>query len=413
MTEGNIASWKLKEGDKISAGDVLADIETDKATMDMESMEDGYLAKILVPAGTQNVAVGTTLAIIVEDKADCAAFANYSPSAAPAAPAAAPAAPITAPTPAAPSPSTPAVPAAAPPVRKDSSARVFASPLARKLAAERGIKISNVTGTGPMGRIIKADVEEHKEAAAAETVATSEFPSWMFPDYTDMPVKMIQKITAQRLTQSKQEIPHYYLSVDVQMDKLMAIRAQLNGGLAASKSETKLSVTDFIIKASAVALMRVPAVNSSWMDDKIRTYHAADISVAVQTDHGLMVPIVRDADTKGLSSISSDVKSLATKARENKLTPAEYSGGTFTISNLGMFGVKQFCAIVNPPQACILAVGSSEKRVIPGKVEGTYEEGSFMCATISCDHRVVDGAVAAQWLAEFKKLMEDPMTILL
>jgi pyruvate dehydrogenase E2 component (dihydrolipoamide acetyltransferase) len=222
---------------------------------------------------------------------------------------------------------------------------------------------------------------------------------------------MVQKITAQRLTESKQNVPHYYLTVDVQMDKLMATRAALNKG--GEKSGVKLSVTDFIIKASAMALMAVPDVNASWMGDTVRKYHAADISIAVQTEHGLMVPIVKDADTKGLAGISGDVKELAGRARENKLTPADYTGGTFTISNLGMFGVKQFTAIINPPQACILAVGGSEKRVIPGKVEGTYEEGMFMCATISADHRVIDGAVAAQWLAAFKKHMEDPITMLL
>jgi pyruvate dehydrogenase E2 component (dihydrolipoamide acetyltransferase) len=226
-----------------------------------------------------------------------------------------------------------------------------------------------------------------------------------------MPVKMVQKITAARLTESKQTIPHYYLTVDVKMDNLMKTRAMLNKGL--EKSGGKLSVTDLIIKASALALMKVPEVNASWMGDSVRRFHAADISIAVQTEHGLMVPIVKDADTKGLGQISSDVKALAAKARDNKLAPADYTGGTFTISNLGMYGTKSFCAIVNPPQACILAVGGSEVRVIPGAVKGTYEEGSFMSATISCDHRVIDGAVAASWLKEFKANMEDPLTMLL
>lgn len=292
----------------------------------------------------------------------------------------------------------------------------MASPLARRLAREAGIPINAIVGTGFQGRIVAADVEQAKlnppaAAGAAAGASASGLPEWAFPDFTDMPVKMVQKITANRLLESKQTVPHYYLTVDVQMDKLMATRAALNKN--SEKTGVKLSVTDFIIKASARALMDVPEVNSSWMGDTVRRYHAADISLAVQTDHGLMVPIVKDADTKGLSSISADVKELAGRARDNKLTPADYTGGTFTISNLGMFGVKQFCAIVNPPQACILAVGGSDKRVIPGKVEGTYEEGSFMCATISCDHRVVDGAVAAQWLASFKKYMEDPMTMLL
>lgn len=411
MTQGNVSEWKKNEGDKINPGDVLADIETDKATMEMESMEEGYLAKILMPAGSQEVEVGTPVAVLVEDESHIAAFANYLPSAAPAA-APSPAAPAPAPS----APAAPAAPAKALPTPvKPAGARIIASPLAKKLALDYGVNLSGVAGTGPEGRIIKADVEQAKlnpPVVAAAAPAAAEWPTWLFPDYTDMPVKQIQKITAQRLTESKQNIPHYYLSVDVEMDKLMSVRTQLNGVLESDKGG-KLSVTDFIVKASAAALMKVPAMNASWMESKIRMYHAADISIAVQTEHGLMVPIVKDADSKGLAAISGDIKDLAKKARENKLSPAEFTGGTFTISNLGMFGVKQFCAIVNPPQAAILAVGGSQKRVVPGKEPGTYKEAAFMCATLSCDHRVVDGAVAAQWLAEFKKAMEDPMTMLL
>lgn len=422
MTEGGIASFKKKVGDKVDPGDVLCEIETDKATMEMESMESGYLAKILLPAGSQNVPVGQGVMVICEEEGDIGAFADYvSAGIAPAPPTG-----LEAKAPATAAPAPPAAAAAAPAATPQAAApkapaaeglRIIASPLAKRLARELGVPLEGITGTGEKARVTKADVlaaqaRGHTGAAATQAAAaTGVDGSMFFPDFTDMPVKMVQKITAQRLTESKQQIPHYYLSVDVQMDKLMKVRAALN--MSQEKSGVKLSVTDFIVKASALSLMQVPAVNSSWQGDTVRRYHSADISIAVQTEHGLMVPIVKDADSKGLKHVSSDIKALALKARDNKLAPTDYTGGTFTISNLGMMGVKQFAAIVNPPQAAILAVGSAEKRVIPGKAEGTYEEGSFMCATISCDHRVVDGAVAAEWLAAFKKYMEDPMTMLL
>eukprot|EP00238_Polyblepharides_amylifera_P002070 CAMPEP_0196589144 /NCGR_PEP_ID=MMETSP1081-20130531/62819_1 /TAXON_ID=36882 /ORGANISM="Pyramimonas amylifera, Strain CCMP720" /LENGTH=415 /DNA_ID=CAMNT_0041911867 /DNA_START=444 /DNA_END=1691 /DNA_ORIENTATION=- len=415
MEQGNIAEWKMKEGDKVSAGDILCSIETDKATLEMESMEDGFLAKILMPSGSQNVAVGTPIAVVCESGDNLGAFASYTGTTggAKVPPTSAPAPPPTSSAPAASSPPAAAAPAPARPARPE-GARIFSSPLARKTARDLGMSLDGVSGTGPNGRIVRADVLEAQARgpAVSSTASTDgDFPTWAFPDFTDLPIKQVQKITAARLLESKQTVPHYYLSVDVRMDALMKARSSLNAGL--EKSGAKLSVTDLIIKASALTLIAVPEVNASWLGDVVRRYHAADITVAVQTEHGLMVPIVKDADTKGLVAISADVKSLAAKARENKLTPSDYVGGTFAISNLGMFGVKQFCAIINPPQACILAVGSSEKRVIPGKTEGTYEEGTFMCATISCDHRVVDGAVAAQWLAQFKKYMEDPMSMLL
>lgn len=412
MTQGNVAEWKKAEGEEVSAGDILCSIETDKATLDLESMEDGFLAKILAPNGAKDVQVGTPICVMVSEKSDVGAFASYVSASAPAA-----APPTHAEPPAANPSAAPAATAkpAAPRAAVADGERVVASPLARRLAREAGLSLVGILGSGFEGRVVAVDVEHAKlnppVTAGTDAAAAGGYPEWAFPNYTDVPVKMVQKITAQRLTESKQTVPHYYLTVDVQMDKLMATRAALNKG--GEMAGVKLSVTDFIIKASAMALMAVPDVNASWMGDNVRKYHAADISIAVQTEHGLMVPIVKDADTKGLASISGDVKELAGRARENKLTPADYTGGTFTISNLGMFGVKQFSAIVNPPQACILAVGGSEKRVIPGKVEGTYEEGMFMCATISADHRVIDGAVAAKWLAAFKKYMEDPMTMLL
>ena len=413
MTQGNIAEWKVSAGDKVNAGDVMADIETDKATMAMESMEDGYIAKILVPTGAQDVAVGELVAIMVEDQEDVAKFADFSASSkaavAPAAPAAAaPAAPAT---PAAPAPAAPTTP-------RSSGDRVFASPKARAMAAEAGISVLQIPGTGPGGRVVMSDVALAVKngvqpltagGAGAAAGAGSDAFARFFPPFEDVSVSQIKKVTAARLTESKQTVPHFYLTVDVRMDQLMGLRGKLNTGLESGK----ISVNDFVLKASATALRKVPEVNASWMGDKIRQYTKADISVAVQTDAGLMVPVVRGACGLGLTGISSEVKSLAGKAKEGKLGPNDMIGGTFTISNLGMFGIKQFAAIVNPPQAAILAVGAARKEVVK-KADGSgYEEALMMSATLSCDHRVVDGAVGAQWLGAFKGYMEDPVTMLL
>jgi pyruvate dehydrogenase E2 component (dihydrolipoamide acetyltransferase) len=296
--------------------------------------------------------------------------------------------------------------------------RVFASPLARRLAADRGVRLENIRGSGPNGRIIADDVEharaeDHAGAAAVRTVVEEHPLSKFFPEFEDTSVSAIKRVTAQRLTESKQQVPHFYLTVDIRMDKCMDIRQTLNKQLADDKAAAgaKISVNDFIVKASAKSLLAVPDVNASWLGDKIRKYKKADISVAVQTERGLMVPIVRSACCLGLKSISSEVKALAGRAREGSLTPQDMTGGTFTISNLGMFGVKSFAAIVNPPQAAILAVGGTRKEVV--KTDAGYEEVLVMSATLSCDHRVVDGAVGAQWLAAFKGYLEDPMTMLL
>jgi pyruvate dehydrogenase E2 component (dihydrolipoamide acetyltransferase) len=301
---------------------------------------------------------------------------------------------------------------------------VLASPAARKLAAEKGIDLSQVKGTGLDGVIVRADIEEFQapepsKAAPSEpsapTAATA--PGAAAPlesgDYTDIPHSQIRKITASRLLQSKQTIPHYYLSTDVRVDKLLELRAKLNKAQEASGGK-KISLNDFVIKASALALKKVPAANSSWTEEYIRQYKNIDISVAVQTDNGLMVPVVKDADKKGLGTISENVKVLAEKARANKLSPAEFQGGTFTISNLGMYGIKQFCAIINPPQAAILAVGTTEKRVLPpGPGEETYGNGTYMTVTLSCDHRIIDGAMGAEWMGAFKSYVEDPITMIL
>ncbi|XP_071316227.1 dihydrolipoyllysine-residue acetyltransferase component of pyruvate dehydrogenase complex, mitochondrial isoform X1 [Trachinotus anak] len=415
MTMGTVQRWEKKVGEKLSEGDLLAEIETDKATIGFEVQEEGYLAKIMVAEGTRDVPLGTPLCIIVEKESDIAAFKDYvetgvaevsSPPPPPApAPAAAPAAaaPIAAPAAAAP---------AAP--RKG---RVFASPLARKLASEKGIDLAQVSGSGPDGRVTRKDIESFVPPKAAPAVAAAPTPAAPAPaaapagTFTDIPISNIRKVIAQRLMQSKQTIPHYYLSVDVNMDQVIELRKELNAEVKAQN--IKLSVNDFIIKASALACLKVPECNSSWMDTVIRQNHVVDVSVAVSTASGLITPIVFNAHTKGLAGISSDVSALAAKARDGKLQPHEFQGGTFTISNLGMFGIKNFSAIINPPQACILAVGGSEKRLMPADNEKGFDVASMMAVTLSCDHRVVDGAVGAQWLAEFRKFLEKPVTMLL
>ncbi|KAG8008591.1 Dihydrolipoyllysine-residue acetyltransferase component of pyruvate dehydrogenase complex [Nibea albiflora] len=383
MTMGTVQRWEKKVGEKLSEGDLLAEIETDKATIGFEVQEEGYLAKIMVAEGTRDVPLGAPLCIIVEKE---------TPSPAPAA--AAPAAP-----------------------RKG---RVFASPLAKKLAAEKGIDLAQVSGSGPDGRITRKDIDSFVPPKAAPAVAATPTPVAHAPaaapaapagTFTDIPISNIRKVIAQRLMQSKQTIPHYYLSIDVNMDQVLELRKELNAEVKAQN--IKLSVNDFIIKASALACLKVPECNSSWMDTVIRQNHVVDLSVAVSTASGLITPIVFNAHTKGLAAISADVSSLAARARDGKLQPHEFQGGTFTISNLGMFGIKNFSAIINPPQSCILAVGGSEKRLMPADNEKGFDVASMMSVTLSCDHRVVDGAVGAQWLAEFRKFLEKPVTMLL
>ncbi|XP_065737384.1 dihydrolipoyllysine-residue acetyltransferase component of pyruvate dehydrogenase complex, mitochondrial isoform X10 [Phocoena phocoena] len=418
MTMGTVQRWEKKVGEKLSEGDLLAEIETDKATIGFEAQEEGYLAKILIPEGTRDVPLGTPLCIIVEKEADIPAFADYRPTevtdlkppAPPPIPS--PVAPVpptpqpVAPTPSATHPATPAGP----------KGRLFVSPLAKKLATEKGIDLTQVKGTGPDGRIIKKDVDSFVPTKAAPTPAAAASPPspGVAPVptgvFTDIPISNIRRVIAQRLMQSKQTIPHYYLSVDVNMGEVLLVRKELNKML---EGRSKISVNDFIIKASALACLKVPEANSSWLDTVIRQNHIVDISVAVSTPAGLITPIVFNAHIKGLETIANDVVSLATKAREGKLQPHEFQGGTFTISNLGMFGIKNFSAIINPPQACILAIGASEDRLVPADNEKGFDVASMMSVTLSCDHRVVDGAVGAQWLAEFRKFLEKPITMLL
>uniref|UniRef100_A0A0A9F4E1 Acetyltransferase component of pyruvate dehydrogenase complex n=1 Tax=Arundo donax TaxID=35708 RepID=A0A0A9F4E1_ARUDO len=399
MTEGNIARWLKKEGDKVAPGEVLCEVETDKATVEMESMEEGYLAKIIHGDSAKEINVGKIIAVTVEEAEDIEKFKDYkAPSSA------ASAAPVESKSqsePAEPKDEKEASKAPEPNATKAEEAshsedRVFSSPVAKKLAEDNIVPLSSIEGTGPDGRILKADIEDYlakggkKEAAAAPGLG-----------YVDLSNTQIRKVTANRLLQSKQTIPHYYLTVDTRVDELIKLRSQLNppqdtaGGM-------KISINDLVIKAAALALRKVPECNSSWMDDFIRQYHNVNINVAVQTDHGLFVPVIRDADKKGLATIADEVKQLAQRARDNSLKPEEYEGGTFTVSNLGgPFGIQQFCAIVNPPQSAILAIGSAEKRMVPGD-ESHFEVGSFMSATLSCDHGVIDGGIGAEWLKAFK-----------
>ncbi|XP_076242756.1 dihydrolipoamide S-acetyltransferase muc isoform X2 [Calliopsis andreniformis] len=413
METGTIVSWQKKEGDKLNEGDLLAEIETDKATMGFETPEEGFLAKILVPSGTKNVPIGKLVCIIVTDESSVAAFKEFkddssadaaAPSAPP--PAAAPAAPMPSTPP--PSPTTPPAPAAKSlPSSGASGDRIYASPLAKKLAIEKGLSLEGLKGSGLFGSIKSKDLAGASAATAqpgAPAVAGA-------PGGIDIPVSNIRAVIAKRLSESKQSIPHYYLSIDVKMDAALEMREQFNKML--EKEKVKLSVNDIIIKGMAMACKKVPEGNSAWLGDVIRQYNNVDVSVAVSTDSGLITPIVFGADTKGIVQISKDVKALAAKAREGKLQPHEFQGGTITVSNLGMFGIKNFAAIINPPQSIILAIGTTEARLIPAKNEQGYTTAQYMSVTASCDHRTVDGAVGAQWLAAFKNYMENPTTMLL
>jgi len=417
MTEGKLAKWLKKEGDAVKAGDPVCEIETDKATMEVEAVDEGILEKILVAAGSEAVKVNTPIAVL-RAEGDSGVLAAPAPVKAPA-PVAAAAAPV-------PAVSAPAAPAAG-------GKRVIASPLARRLAAQAGLDLVGVTGSGPHGRIIKADVAEAlargpvaKPAAvaapAAAPVAAAPAPARAAPAagpdarvwsdqvglrYRTQSNSGMRKVIAKRLTEAKQTVPHFYLTIDVALDPLLRIRAELN----AKSDAYKLSVNDFVVRAVALALRKVPAANAAWTDDDILLYEPVDISVAVATPNGLITPIVRNADAKGLAFISAEMKALAAKARDGKLKPEEFQGGTFTISNLGMFGIREFAAIINPPQGCILAVGAGEQR--PVVRDGALAVATMMSCTLSVDHRVVDGAVGAEFLAAFKKLVEDPLTMLL
>ncbi|GAV84929.1 2-oxoacid_dh domain-containing protein/Biotin_lipoyl domain-containing protein/E3_binding domain-containing protein [Cephalotus follicularis] len=416
MTEGNIARWLKKEGDKISPGEVLCEVETDKATVEMECMEEGFLAKIVKEDGSKEIKVGEIIAITVEDEEDIQKFKDYSPSAPDSGAAASKGSS---------SPSPPKkevveekISSPEPKISKPSEAptggRIFASPLARKFAEDHNVPLSSIKGTGADGSIVKADIEDYLASRGKKVSAATPKDTTIAPlDYTDIPHSQIRKVTASRLLFSKQTIPHYYLTVDTCVDKLINLRSQLNALQEASGAK-RISVNDLVIKAAALALRKVPQCNSSWTDEYIRQFNNVNVNVAVQTENGLYTPVIRDADKKGLSKISEEVKHLAQKASDNNLKPQDYEGGTFTVSNLGgPFGIKQFCAIINPPQAGILAVGSAEKRVVAGLGPEQYDFASYMSVTLSCDHRVIDGAIGAEWLKAFKGYIENPESMLL
>ena len=416
MTEGKLAQWLKAEGEAVSAGDVIAEIETDKATMEVEAVDEGVLGKIVVAAGTDGVAVNSVIAVLLEDGEDlsdvdiaglAAAAAPASP--APASPAPAPAAPAPAAAPPVAAPPAPVAAAqAAPPAA--SGTRIFASPLARRIAADAGLDLGHVSGSGPRGRIVKRDVEAAiasgvSATAPAAPVAVGAMPG--MPDYIAIPNSMMRKTIARRLSESKQQAPHFYLTVDCRLDELLELRKKLNN----NATDFKLSVNDLIIRAAALALKQVPAANASWFEDEIRQWQAVDISVAVAIDGGLITPIIRGAEGKGLKQISAEMKDLAGRARDGKLLPEEYQGGTFSISNLGMFGIKEFAAVINPPQGAILAVGAGEQRPVVN--DGELAVATVMSCTLSSDHRVVDGAVGAEFMQAFKLLIEDPLKMLL
>ncbi len=407
MTEGKLAKWVKNEGDKVEPGDVIAEIETDKATMEVEAVEEGRIGKILIAGNTDGVAVNTPIAILLEEGESVDDIQNMKTSDMP-------------------EPDNKKEEVASPkietattistPQRKTdnrqltSGNRVFASPLARRMAADKGLNLSQINGSGPHGRVVKHDVEHAKPQGAQKTASSGPNAQAMADmlgmAYTVEPVTKMREVIAGRLTESKQTVPHFYLTVECRIDALNDARKNVNENAG---GKYKLSVNDFVIKATAMALQDVPQANSSWSDDVIINYENSDVSVAVATPNGLITPIIKEAEHKSLPSISVEMKELAKKARDGKLAPHEFQGGTCSVSNLGMFGISEFSAIINPPQACIIAVGAGvEKPIVK---DGRIEIGTTMKATLSCDHRVVDGAVGAQFLQAFQKYIENPVLL--
>ncbi len=417
MEEGTLAKWHVKVGDKVGSGDIIAEIETDKATMEVEAVDEGVVEALLVEEGTEGVKVNAVIARLSgEGEASPLPPAGRGlGEGVPAPPMPVAAVPSIAVSPT----SQPTPPPPAPP-RKGEGSRVFASPLARRIAEQKGIDLAGVAGSGPHGRIIKADVEAAKPGAAKPAAAVS--PASSAPrqvqsleqmgipagSYDLIPLDGMRKVVARRMTDSFRDVPHFPLSIDVELDELLATRAKINAML--EKQGVKVSVNDMVIKAAAVALMRVPEANASYTPEGIAMHHHADIAMAVAVPGGLITPIIRAAETKGLAQIATEAKDLAERARTKKLKPEEFQGGTFSISNLGMFGIKAFASIINEPQGAILSVGAGEKRPV---VRGNeLAIATVMTVTLTCDHRVVDGAAGAKWLAAFKPLIEDPITLI-
>ena len=422
MTEGNLAKWLKKEGDTVKAGQVIAEIETDKATMEVEAVDEGKIIKILVPAGSQGVKVNQLIAILAGEgeeslTADAAVAAlsqkqqrhsgeSRNPGGAAAS--------------ADGKNVSEASPKASldPGFRRDNAAgstRIIASPLAKRLAELTGVDLRNVRGTGPNGRILKADVEKAKtsgvsssarSSAPASTLDVRDYATKLGMGFEAQPNSGVRKVIAKRLTESKQTVPHFYLSVDIELDALLELRKAVN-----EAAGSKVSVNDCIIRGVALALKKVPAANASWTDEAILVYKDVDVSVAVATPNGLITPIVKNADKKSLTEISKEMKDLAARAKDGKLSPTEFQGGGFTVSNLGMFGIKEFAAIINPPQSCILAIGAGEQR--PVVKNGQLAIATVMTCTLSVDHRSVDGAVGAEFLAAFKPIIEKPYSLVI
>ncbi|MGH7094436.1 MAG: pyruvate dehydrogenase complex dihydrolipoamide acetyltransferase [Stellaceae bacterium] len=430
MTDGNLARWLKKEGDEVRSGDVLAEIETDKATMEVEAVDDGRIGKILVPEGAEGIKVNQPIAVLLgegEDASSLAGFVSGAPAEVPQpkpdptpetarAPDNAPAErPAPAPVPQQPAPAS---------AQQRNGARIFASPLARRMAEQAGIDLGTLRGSGPQGRIVKTDIDAALTGGAPPAAAPQLSPAAARPPiapppvltpaqveafagdapYTEEPHSAMRRVIARRLTEAKQTVPHFYLTVDCRIDELLRALKSLPEGL-------RISINDFVIRAAALALRQVPAANASWSEDAMILWERADIAVAVALDDGLITPIIRGAEHKGLAQISAEVKDLASRARGGKLKLEEFQGGTFSISNLGMFGVKEFAAVINPPHGCILAIGAGEPR--PVVIDGQLAVATVMSCTLSCDHRAVDGAVGARFLQAFKRLIEQPAMMLL
>ena len=417
MEEGVLAKWHVKVGDVVSAGDVIAEIETDKATMEVEAVDEGEITDILVAEGTEGVKVNTPIARLKDEGAAAAPKAAEKPAAKAEQASKAEAAPAAeAPKSAAPAPAAP---------KSDNGERIFSSPLARRIAAQNGVDLKSIKGTGPHGRIVKRDVEgapkgAAQPAAASTTTAAAtsgiesrkaqSLAQMGIPDgsYDLIPLDGMKKAVARRMVDSIQNVPHFPLFIDVEIDQLMAVRAKVNKML--EPQGIKVSVNDFVIKAAALALKAVPEANASYTPEGIAMHHNADVSMAVAIDGGLITPIIKKAETKGLAQIATESKDLAKRARERKLKPDEFQGGTFSVSNLGMFGIKQFTSIINEPQGCIMSVGAGEQRAVVKN--GQVVPATVMTVTLTCDHRVVDGATGARFLQAFKPLIEDPVAML-